>query len=206
MSTIEITQEELDAKIAEAVDGLRQKNEQLLGEVKKLKKGRDIDPAEIQALESERDELRSKLTAAEKAAKIATKDAETIRKQLESEASFNQRLLVDNGLTEALTKNGVTNPVHLKAAKALLMQGIKVELDGDNRVAKMGDKPLTDAITEWASGDEGKHFVAAPGNAGGGAAGGGAGNGGAGAAKGKLDGSPAERAAYFAGKYDFSAT
>lgn len=206
MSTIEITQEELDAKIAEAVDGLRQKNEQLLGEVKKLKKGRDIDPAEIQALESERDELRSKLTAAEKAAKIATKDAETIRKQLESEASFNQRLLVDNGLTEALTKNGVTNPVHLKAAKALLMQGIKVELDGDNRVAKMGDKPLTDAITEWANGDEGRHFVAAPGNAGGGAAGGGAGNGGAGAAKGKVDGSPAERAAYFAGKYDFSAT
>lgn len=206
MSTIEITQEELDAKIAEAVEGLRQKNEQLLGEVKKLKKGRDIDPAEIQALESERDELRSKLTAAEKAAKIATKDAETIRKQLESEASFNQRLLVDNGLTEALTKNGVTNPVHLKAAKALLMQGIKVELDGDNRVAKMGDKLLTEAITEWASGDEGKHFVAAPGNAGGGAAGGGAGNGGAGAAKGKVDGSPAERAAYFAGKYDFSAT
>ena len=171
-----------------------------------MKKGRDIDPAEIQALESERDELRSKLTAAEKAAKIATKDAETIRKQLESESSFNQRLLVDNGLTEALTKNGVTNPVHLKAAKALLMQGIKVELDGDNRVAKMGDKLLTEAITEWASGDEGKHFVAAPGNAGGGAAGGGAGNGGAGAAKGKLDGSPAERAAYFAGKYDFSAT
>jgi NurA-like 5'-3' nuclease len=206
MSTIEITQDELDARIAEAVEGLRQKNEQLLGEVKKLKKGRDIDPGELQALESERDELRSKLTAAEKAAKIATKDAETIRKQLESESSFNQRLLVDNGLTEALTKNGVTNPVHLKAAKALLMQGIKVELDGENRVAKMGDKLLTEAITEWASGDEGKHFVAAPGNAGGGAAGGGAGNGGAGAAKGKLDGSPAERAAYFAGKYDFSAT
>ncbi len=207
MSTkIELTAEELDAKIAEAVDGLKAKNAELLAEVKKYKKGQTVDPAEVDKLESQIAELQGKLTTAEKAAKIATKEVDTVRKQLESESAFNQRLLVDNGLTDALTKNGVTNPVHLKAAKALLAQGIKIEADGENRVAKFGDKPLADAIKEWAGSDEGKHFVAAPGNAGGGAAGSKSGNGGAGAGKGKADGTPQERAAYFASKFDFSAT
>jgi hypothetical protein len=36
----------------------------------------------------------------------------------------------------------------------------------------MGDKPLVDAVAEWASSDEGKHFISAPANSGGGAAGG----------------------------------
>lgn len=207
MSTkIELTAEELDAKIAEAVDGLKAKNAELLAEVKKYKKGQTVDPAEVEKLESQIAELQGKLTTAEKAAKIATKEVDTVRKQLESESAFNQRLLVDNGLTDALTKNGVTNPVHLKAAKALLAQGIKIEADGENRVAKFGDKPLADAIKEWAGSDEGKHFVAAPGNAGGGAAGSKSGNGGAGAGKGKADGTPQERAEYFANKFDFSAT
>ena len=204
---IELTEAELDAKIAEAVEGLKTKNQELLAEVKKYKKGQAVDPSEVDKLETTIADLQSKLTTAEKAARIATKDLDTVRKQLETESAFNQRLLVDNGLTEALTKNGVTNPVHLKAAKALLAsQGIKIDADGENRVAKLGDKLLADAIKEWASSDEGKHFVAAPGNAGGGAAGSKSGNGGAGAGKGKADGTPQERAEYFANKFDFSAT
>ena len=204
--TITLTEAEFDAKIAEAVDGLKAKNTELLGELKKLKKGSAVDPAEVEKLEATIEELKGKLTTAEKSAKIATKEVETVRKQLESESSFNQRLLVDNGLTEALTKNGVVHPVHLKAAKALLEKSIKIDADGENKVAKLGDKLLADAIKEWAGSDEGKHFVAAPGHAGGGAAGGNSGNGGAGAAKGKVDGSPNERAEYFASKFDFSAT
>ena len=55
----------------------------------------------------------------------------------------------------------------------MLSSQVAVTADGETRVAKIGDKALSDAITEWAKGDEGKHFVAAAHNSGGGAAGGG---------------------------------
>jgi len=71
----------------------------------------------------------------------------------------------------------VSNPVHLKAAKALLSGQVQIVADGDSKVVKVGDKALADYIGEWAKGDEGKFFVAAPNNTGGGANGaGGAGN------------------------------
>ena len=49
--------------------------------------------------------------------------------------------------------------------------------DGENRIAKVGDKPLAEFVKAWAVSDEGKAFVDAPGNSGGGAHGGGSGGG-----------------------------
>jgi hypothetical protein len=60
-----------------------------------------------------------------------------------------------------------------KAVKALLAGQVTIKVDGDKRIANIGDKPLSDFVGEWAKSDEGKHFVSAPNNAGGGAQGGG---------------------------------
>ena len=176
MSTIDLNSPEVKAAIAAAVEEatgpLAAKNRELLTELKTAKKGQQVSPEEVSKLEDQIEALKGELTTAQKTAKTATADAEKARKALEAEGAAVQKLIVDNGLTDALTKAGVTNPVHLKAAKALLGSQVQVAADGEQRVAKVGDKALSDFIGEWAKGDEGKHFVAAPNNSGGGAAGG----------------------------------
>lgn len=158
--------------IEDATSPLVEKNRELLGELKKARKSSEISPEQLAEVESERDKLQSELTAAQRAVKEATKAAEVAAKALESESGFTQKLLVDTGLVSELTKHGVTNPVHIKAAQAMLRSGVQVVADGETRVAKVGDKLLGDFVKEWASGDEGKHFVTAASNAGGGASGG----------------------------------
>jgi hypothetical protein len=184
--------------VEEATAPLVAKRDELLAEVKKARKGQQIDPETVAKLEDEIERLKGDLTTANKAAKTATTDAEKARKALESAEGFTQKLLVDNGLTDALTKAGVTNPVHLKAAKSMLAGQVQIVADGDNKVAKVGEKALAEFAAEWAKGDEGKHFVAAPANGGGGSQGGG---GAPSNIKGKLDGTEQERAAYFASKH-----
>lgn len=167
---------EAQAAIAAAVEAavapLTAKRDELLGEVKKLRKSAEISPDQLATVEAERDKALADLSVAQKAAKDATKVAEAAQKQLADESTYTQNLLIDNGLVAELTKHGITNPVHLKAAQALLRAGVQVVADGDKRIVKFGDKPLGDAVKEWAAGDEGKHFVSAPNNAGGGAPGG----------------------------------
>lgn len=157
------------AAVAEETEGLRSKNSELLGKLKKAQQGQQIDPADFQALEAERDELRGKLSEASKQVAKATKEAEAATKRAADIDTAFANTLRDSALTEALTKAGVTNPVHLKAAKALLGSTAAVVDENGARVVKVGDKALAEAITEWASGDEGKFFVAAPSTHGGGA-------------------------------------
>jgi alanyl-tRNA synthetase len=165
-------QDAIKAAVREATDGLVSKRDELLAEVKKLKSGREIKPEDVSKLEDQIDALRSELSEANKAAKNAAKDAEKATKALEAAQAATDRLIVDNGLTDALVKAGVTNPVHQKAAKALLKEaGVSVIAEGDQKVAKVGEKALADFITEWAGSDEGKHFVSAPDTQGGGAQG-----------------------------------
>ncbi|HEY9145985.1 MAG TPA: hypothetical protein VIN36_04815, partial [Thiobacillus sp.] len=148
--------------------------------------------------ESERDELKSKLSEAQKAVTKATKAAEdAAKKAADTESAFNNTLR-DQQLTESLTKAGVTNPVHLKAAKALLAAQVSVVDDNGSKVAKAGDKALGDFITEWAGGDEGKHFVAAPDTTGGGSHGGHRNT----TPKGDMGGSREERAAAIASRFN----
>lgn len=174
--SIDLNSPEVKAAIAAAVEEatapLVAKRDELLKELKTARKGQQIDPETVSKLEEQIEALKGENAALQRNVKTATAEAEKARKALEAETGAVQRLLVDNGLTEALTKAGVSNPVHLKAAKALLGSQVQVVADGDQRVAKVGDKALADFIGEWAKGDEGKHFVAAPANSGGGAAGG----------------------------------
>ena len=163
--------EAADAAVSEATAGLIAKNQELLGKVKKLQKDAAIDPAEYQALSEAKDTAEAKLAEALKTVKQATAQAEKDRKALEAETGYVSKLLIDNGLTDALLKAGV-KPEMSKAVKAMLAGQVSLKVEGDKRLAVVGDKALGDFVTEWAQSDEGKHFVAAPANQGGGANGG----------------------------------
>jgi hypothetical protein len=180
---VEITESELKAKIKEAVDSVKseademaeaqqKKNKELLDELKKARRGQEVDPADHAALQDELSDTKAKLVDASKSLKTAQSETEKSKKALETESRVAHNLLVDNGLNAALIANGVKNPAYLEAAIALLKGNVKLEADGDNRVAKVGDKALADYVKEWAVGDKGKSFVDAPGNRGGGALGG----------------------------------
>lgn len=166
-------QEAIKQAVENATKPILDKRDELLGEVKKLRKESAIKPEDLERIEQERDEFKAQLDKANKLAKDSVKAAEDARKALEAESGFTQKLLIDNGLSEVLVKAGVSNPAHLKAVKSMLANQVQIIADGDNRVAKVGDKALADYVTEWATSDEGKHFVSAPNNSGGGAEGGG---------------------------------
>jgi hypothetical protein len=180
------TKAALSAAVAEAVTAakaaaeestaaLADNNKKLVAQLREAKKGAEIDPTKHAALEDRVGELEGQLTAAETASKKALKDAtaqvENLNKQLQSESGFTQKLLVDNGLSDALVKAGV-DTAFLPAVKAMLASQVSVVAEGDTRKAVAGDKSLSDFVASWASGDEGKHFVKAPANSGGGAQGG----------------------------------
>lgn len=161
----------IDAMIEEATSGLVEKNRQLLAEKKKLQKTAEIDPQAVADLEAQVEKLTSDLIASQKAAKDAAKAAETAANQLKAESGFTQKLLIDNGLTDALVKAGVAAP-YINAAKSMFAGQAKIEAEGESRVAKIGDKALQEFVKEWAASDEGKFFIQAPQNGGGGSQGG----------------------------------
>jgi len=164
---------ELQEYIDEVISGLKDKNSELISEVRKLKVGKAIDPADMEKLEAQIDALKADNAKLTKDGKGFQKAAEDAAKALEQETGFTQNLLIENGLTAELSKAGITNPQFLKAAQAMLKGSASIVADGDKRVARIGDKDLADAVKEWAAGDEGKHFVSAPNSSGGGAQGGG---------------------------------
>jgi len=163
--------EAVELAVSEATEGLKNKNSELLGKVKKLQKNSEIDPDDYLALQTELDDTQNKLTKALKEAKTATAEAEKANKGREAESKVVHDLLVDQGLSKALIENGVKNPQFLKASTALLKGKVTLEVDGDKRVAKVGDKVLSDFVKDWAGSDDGKEFVSAAVNSGGGAGG-----------------------------------
>lgn len=174
------TKAALKAAIDEALETANsehdEKSKRLLDDLKKAKAAAraasDIKPEDMAALESTNEKLTADLAVANKTAKDATTAAEKATKALADESGFTHKLVAENGLLKALSDNGVTDPAYLEAAKALHLPAVKVSADGTERKAMYGDKPLDEAIKEWAAGDVGKKFVAAPVNGGGGAPGG----------------------------------
>ncbi len=189
MSDDKTASEEAIAKaIDEATTGLKNKNEELLDKLKKRQ-------GEMAEMRDQLDALTSQAKAAE--AKKAEEEndfgkqrelleerhkveIEKITKALESEKGINRTLLIDNGLTEALTKANVAAPL-MPAARALIERTNNIELvdlDG-TRAAQIGGQTLGDFVTAWAESEAGSHFVKAPNNSGGGAQGAGDGKAGA---------------------------
>ena len=170
------TKAALKAAIEEANAGAAEKNAVILDELKRakaeLRSLSTIKPEDMAALEAANDKLKVDLAAATKQAKDATTAAEKAVQALEGEQIVTHRLIAENGLVAELTKAGVTDPDYLEMAKMAHIGKIKVVTEGEDRKAMYGDKPLADAIKEWAGTDAGKKVVAAPNNSGGGAPGG----------------------------------
>jgi len=200
----------LDERIAEAIAPLTAKNRELLGDLKKAKKGAEITPEQLAEVENERDTLAATVADQGKQLKVLQKTADDTTKALAGEQGYNHKLLVDAGLQTALMEAGVKNPVHLKAAVAMIKTSAeaKVVADGETRTAQIGGKALNDFVKEWAASDDGKVFVTAAPNSGGGAGGSGKGTPPGqqqqqqtGAVTPNFGGSKAERVAAIAAKY-----
>ena len=183
--------EERITELEEAMEAMNAKNAELLREVKIARataKGVEIDPNDFMALQTENETLKSQL---EKVAKDNAKTIEQLQANLTEKDGALQSYLIDNGLNDAMLKAGI-KPEFMAAAKAMLKSQTKLMADNGQYSALMGDKPLIEAIAEWAAGDEGKHFVSAPANSGGGATGG-TSNGAPIAPKGNLGGDKVQR-------------
>ena len=166
---MEITPE-IQAIIDAEKSALQAKNQELIDKNKKLMKGQEIDPQTVVDLEAQIDKLQSDLAVSQKSGKESVKTLETLQGQLKAETGFTQKLLIDNGLTDELVKNGVA-PQFLPAVKAMFAGQAQIVVEGDTRTAKIGDKSVSDFVKEWAASDDGKHFVKAPENSGGGSQG-----------------------------------
>lgn len=156
---------------ATATEALSAKNKELLGEVKALKakaKGADIDPVEHAALQTQVEELTENLNKAEKTGKT---EIDRLTKALNEKDGALNKHLIDAGLTDALVKAGV-NPAMLDAVKALHQGKASINAKDGAYEALIDGKPLTEFVTTWAQSDQGKHFVSAPQNNGGGSQGG----------------------------------
>lgn len=162
------TPEELQSEI----DALAENNANLVRELKAARKkaaGAEINPEDHANLQAEVEELRGKLTTVEKSGKT---EIEKLTKALTEKDGALQGFLIEGGLSDALAKAGVL-PALMDGAKAMLKAQAAIKADGGNYQALIGDKPLAEAVKEWASSDVGKHYTAAPQNSGGGATGGG---------------------------------
>jgi alanyl-tRNA synthetase len=201
MKLEDLTQDKLDELLGR-FDALEESNKGLKADLAKAKakaKGAEIDPEEHAKLQTQVEELTSQLS---KVSDVSKKELDKLSAQLKEKDGALNTYLVEAGLTDALAKAGV-KPEFMDASKALLKSQAVIKAENGQYQALIGDKPLADAIKEWAGSDAGKHFVAAPNNSGGGANGGGNSTQ---SVKGKIDGTPEERAAYFASKMEFDKT
>jgi len=171
MKLEDLTQEKLDEVLA-SVEAMTASNQGLKADLAKAKakaKGADIDPEVHAGLQTQVEELTTKL---DKLTRDSTKQIETLNKTLGDKDGAINKYLVESQLTDALAKAGV-KPEFMDASKALLKSQATIKSENGEYKALIGDKALSDHVKEWATGEQGKHFVAAAENNGGGSQGGG---------------------------------
>lgn len=174
------TKAELDSAIKDAIEeatkGLKKNLDDALDEAKeakrKLRSASEIKPEDLTAAEDRADKAEARVKELEKTAKDAVTAREKAEKALADEQGYTQKLLISDGLKSALIANGVKDEDFIDSLTAKFAANAKVIVEGDQRKAMLGDKPMMDAIKEWAGSDAGKKFVAAATNSGGGAGGG----------------------------------
>jgi hypothetical protein len=194
-AAVEAALEELRQEHEDDIAGLKAKNKDLIQKLSKARQG--SDEGEVARLEAELEKVQAELVEAKKALKVIEKDLKTATDRAEAaeasaatEANISREMLVGGGLTQALV--GVNVPAKfLPAVTAMLKGKVEIKEEGGERKAFVGDKSLGDFIKEWSQSDEGKVYVEAPGNGGGGANG--SGNGGPAAGKKLSDMTEAER-------------
>lgn len=159
-----------EARVAPLV----KKRDELLQEVKDLRKDvNSADAPKIARLEQQLDAVQAELVTAKTAAESVKSELTSTKGKLTVTEKRANDLQIDNGLSAALSANKIGSQF-VKAVDAMFRKDIVVkEVDGKTTLL-VGDKPLGEAIKTFASSDEGKHFVIADQQGGGGARGGGA--------------------------------
>lgn len=177
------TQTDLDAAIAKAnekhdddVAGLKKKVEDLIADNKKLKRGAEIKPEDLQAAEDRAEKAEAKASDLEKQVKTLTGERDKAVKALETEQGAARSYALEAELASAIAEGNVV-PALVPAFKAMVAQQAKADLvDGAYKVT-IGDKPAKEHIKAFLESDDGKAFRTAAINSGGGASGGGNGGG-----------------------------
>lgn len=166
----------IQAAVEKETQGLKAKNDELLGKLKKRE-------AEMSDIRAEIDKIKGSAAAAEQAKAEADGDIDKLKAHYEakleemaaerdaSNARFNKSV-VDAALSDAITGARV-KPELADAAKALIRANSKIEVkEVDGEFVALADHiSLSEHIAAWAGSDQGKHFVAADMNGGGGAQG-----------------------------------
>lgn len=152
------------AELEKRVEAESRAKREILSEKKQLQaRYETIDPDEHVALQSKAEELTKAL---EETQKMTAAQIEQMTNELSAKSSALENVLINNGITEALLKANV-KPELLDGAKALLISQAKLINEDGEFKALLGDKPVSDAVSEWVQGDQGKHFVKAMDNSGG---------------------------------------
>jgi len=178
----DVLMESLSKIVESEVEALKKNNFRLNGEKDKLQEAfkpfQGLDPNEVrEAVEAhrkaaeERKKNEGKFEELQKDLQSRhAQEIEQIKNQLREKESFIHRLVVGDGLTQALLKHGVA-PEFVEAAKALLERKVPISIDSDTYTAivktDMGDAPLEKFVENWVQTNDGRPFVAAKGNAGG---------------------------------------
>jgi hypothetical protein len=153
------------AEHEEAIKGLKTKNAELIAAQKKAKEDADAEreareEAEAKAAESSTD------VEAVKAALKKQHDKELAKLVKERDDALAARdtanaardgKLIDDTLKTALLDAGVP-----KEQLGLVYKAMRADASVDGDSVLLNGQTVADAVTEWASSDEGKHFVAAP--------------------------------------------
>lgn len=170
-----LTQADIEAAVAAAVEAMENKNKELLGEVKDLKakvrSASEIKPEDLSAMEARAEKAEADLAAANKQIKTLTTERDTAVKNLEAETGVARGYALEAELSAAIAEGNVL-PALVPALKAMLSAQAKADIVDGKYAVQIGDKPARDHIKAFLDTDEGKAFRAAPLNGGGGAPGG----------------------------------
>jgi len=159
------------------VEGLKNKNTELLGKLKIASEEKTDVIKRLEDLEAEKTKnVEQGLMKAGDFDKLKAQIEERHTKELKDRdgkiEGLNGQLkkhVLGEGLTAALVKANVAKPL-MDAAKALITTNYQGEV-GDNDgspFAKFDGKAVEEFVTGWAQSDQGKHFVSADSNSGGG--------------------------------------
>lgn len=97
----------------------------------------------------------------------AQKREAKLTEQLEAASANVHRLLARNGLHEAMAQAEIAEPFR-PAVEAMFLPQVSIEGDGGDQVALIKDQSLPEAMKAFAESDQGRHYVAARHNSGGG--------------------------------------
>lgn len=155
MADVEQLQVELEEAKA-GIEALTQKNKDLIAEKRKLQaKTNEIDMEAYHKALEENDSLKSTLAKLEKQYKT---DVEKLQSELSTKDGFLQKTLVEDGLTKTLLEAGVSKDF-LKPAIAMLKSEVKLQNENGDYKAIIGDKALSEFVSDWYTNGDGKVFA-----------------------------------------------